>query len=122
MLGAIHSSHIDIRPVQKTSTIRASSGFSRGIPGNLFLAAPAMRVNAVNELSNLDPYLHRARHVARGLSRRDALGLGGAAACFAGTDQRASSFFSRTTISRSSNRSSCLPLTAYCLMLSNVRH
>ena len=40
-----------------------------------------MRVNAVNELSSLDPYLHRAaRHVARGLSRRDALVLGGAAA------------------------------------------
>ena len=40
-----------------------------------------MRVNAVNELSSLDPYLHRAaRHVARGLSRRDTLVLGGAAA------------------------------------------
>ena len=48
---------------------------------NLFLAAPAMRVNAVNELSSLNPNLHRAaRHVARGLSRRDALVLSGAAA------------------------------------------
>src|SRR5580692_10397824 len=40
-----------------------------------------MRVNAVNELSSLDPHLRRAaRHSARGLSRRDTLVLGGAAA------------------------------------------
>jgi hypothetical protein len=36
MPGAIHPSHIDFRPVQKTSTIRASSGFIRGIPVQIF--------------------------------------------------------------------------------------
>ena len=35
MPGAIHPSHIDFRPVQKTSTIRATSGFIQGIPAKV---------------------------------------------------------------------------------------
>jgi TolB protein len=48
---------------------------------DLFRAAPAVRANAVTELSNLDPnWRGAAPRLARGLSRRDALVLGGAAA------------------------------------------